>query len=105
MIYRFLFHRTTISIPKKLGNLKAAFAVDPFFSLTVARIYKRDLKNVEDYYFDVGRYALQEECDTIAEKIIQFCASEIEVQSNKSNNKQVKNRFDRSLNLKQQVKV
>jgi len=80
-------------------------AVDPFFSVAGARAYKRTLKNVEDYYFDVGHYALEEECDEIAEKIIQFYASKVEVQSNKSKNKQVKNRFGRTFNLKQQVKV
>ena len=63
-------------------KFEGASAVDPFFSVAGARAYKRDLKNVEDYYFDVGRYVLEDECDAIAEKIIQFYASKVEVQSN-----------------------
>ena len=80
-------------------------AVDSFFSVAWARAYKRELKNVDDYYFTAGRYVLEAECNAIAGKIIPFYAGKVEVQTSKLNNKQVKNRFDGTFNLKQQVKV
>lgn len=48
---------------------------DPFFGLAGARAYKRDLRNVEEYYFDTGHFALEEQLDTIAERIVQFHAN------------------------------
>ena len=86
-------------------KIEGTLAVDPFFSVAWARAYKHELKNVDDYYFTAGRYALEDGCNGIAEKIIQFYASKVEVQTSKLNNKQVKNRFDGTFNLKQQVKV
>ena len=62
-------------------KFEGALAVDRFFSVDGARTYKRDLKNVDDYYFDFRRYASEEECDAIEEKIIKFYASKVEVQS------------------------
>jgi len=79
-------------------KFESALAVDLFFNIAGARNEKRSLNNVEDYYFDLGHFALRDECDAIAEKIIQFYVSKVEVQSSKLNNKQAKkNLLERSI--------
>lgn len=50
---------------------------DPFFGLAGAKAYQRDLKDVDEYYFDTGHFALEEQSDAIAERIVQFYANKI----------------------------
>lgn len=55
---------------------------DPFFGLAGAKAYKRDLRNVEEYYFDTGHFALEEQLDTIIERIVQFYANKVDGPTN-----------------------
>jgi len=48
---------------------------DPFFGVEGARAFEQDLKTVEMHLLDTGHFALDEECDFIAERIRSFvCA-------------------------------
>ncbi len=50
---------------------------DYIFPEEGAHPYKRDLKDVEKYILDTGHFALEEDCDFIAEKIRNFLNSRI----------------------------
>jgi len=53
---------------------------DYIFPEVGAHQYKRDLKDVETYILDTGHFALEEDCDVIAEKINKFISSRPEIQ-------------------------
>lgn len=50
---------------------------DQGFLVEGADAYKRDLENLEFHVFDTGHFALEEDGDTIAERIRQFLASRL----------------------------
>jgi pimeloyl-ACP methyl ester carboxylesterase len=52
---------------------------DYIFPEVGAHQYKRDLKDVETYILDTGHFALEEDCDVIAEKINKFISSRPEI--------------------------
>ncbi len=52
---------------------------DYIFPESGAYPYKRDLKDVETYILDTGHFALEEDCDVIAEKISGFFSSKSEI--------------------------
>lgn len=43
--------------------------------------YKRDLKDIETYILDTGHFALEEDCDLIADKISSFFSSRREIKA------------------------
>lgn len=45
---------------------------DPCFTTAGAKAYARDLKNIETHLLDAGHFALETDCDTIAERIRSF---------------------------------
>jgi pimeloyl-ACP methyl ester carboxylesterase len=45
---------------------------DPFFTVEGAKAYLRDLPKAELHLLDTGHFALEEDCDFIAQKIIEF---------------------------------
>ena len=57
---------------------------DPFFGLPGVRAYKRDLPAADEVYLDTGHFALEEESDSIAEKIVQFHANKVHRLENKT---------------------
>jgi pimeloyl-ACP methyl ester carboxylesterase len=52
---------------------------DYIFPEVGAHQYKRDLKDGETYILDTGHFALEEDCDVIAEKINKFISSRPEI--------------------------
>jgi pimeloyl-ACP methyl ester carboxylesterase len=54
---------------------------DYIFAESGAYPYKRDLKDVETYILDTGHFALEEDCDVIAEKISGFFSSRSEIKA------------------------
>ena len=48
--------------------------------------YKRDLKDIETYILDTGHFALEEDCDLIANKISSFFSSRPEIKADKKEN-------------------
>ena len=50
---------------------------DPAFSLEGAHAYQRDLKDVDFNLLNTGHFALEEDCDTIAEHIRRFLVSRV----------------------------
>lgn len=54
---------------------------DYIFPESGAHPYKRDLKDVETYILDTGHFALEEDCDAIAEKINKFISSRPEIKA------------------------
>ena len=54
---------------------------DYIFPESGAHPYKRDLKDVETFIFDTGHFALEEDCDAIAEKISGFFSSRPEIKA------------------------
>ena len=54
---------------------------DYIFPESGAHPYKRDLKDVETYILNTGHFALEEDCDSIAEKISKFFSSRPEIQA------------------------
>ena len=53
---------------------------DYIFPESGAHPYKRDLKDIEIYILDTGHFALEEDCDVIAEKISEFFSSRSKIQ-------------------------
>lgn len=47
---------------------------DMFFSMEGAQAYQRDLKNIEQHYFDTGHFALEDHCEEIGYLINRFAA-------------------------------
>ncbi len=45
---------------------------DPFFTVDGANAFRRDLPNAEIHLLDTGHFALEEECDVIASRILEF---------------------------------
>ena len=43
--------------------------------------YKRDLKDIETYILDIGHFALEEDCDIVADKISKFFSSRPEIKT------------------------
>ncbi|HSF49382.1 MAG TPA: alpha/beta hydrolase, partial [Nitrososphaeraceae archaeon] len=54
---------------------------DYIFPESGAHPYKRDLKDVETFILDTGHFALEEDCDVIAEKISGFFSSRPEIKA------------------------
>ncbi len=54
---------------------------DYIFPESGAHPYKRDLKDIEIYILDTGHFALEEDCDVIAEKISGFFSSRPKIKS------------------------
>jgi pimeloyl-ACP methyl ester carboxylesterase len=50
---------------------------DPAFTLDGAHAYQRDLKDVDFNLLNTGHFALEEDCDTIAEHIRRFMGSRL----------------------------
>ena len=54
---------------------------DYIFPESGAHPYKRDLKDIEIYILDTGHFALEEDCEVIAEKISEFFSSRLKIQA------------------------
>jgi pimeloyl-ACP methyl ester carboxylesterase len=50
---------------------------DPFFTVAGAKAYLKDLKKAELHLFDTGHFALEEDCEQIAERTLEFLAREV----------------------------
>ena len=60
---------------------------DYIFPESGAHPYKRDLKDIETYILDTGHFALEEDCDLIANKISSFFSSRPEIKADKKENR------------------
>ena len=59
---------------KSTSRLRCSYGAraTAFFTVKGAKLYERDLKNIESHFFDTGHFALEEEVDQIASLMRNF---------------------------------